>query len=187
MRDAIIEKLNKHLEEGIKREADVVYLLIEIRKLFEHDELPQYPQLRFYGDWIVHTKLSRIRRNGALAEYLKRINHAVAVQRQGGATQNLNTQITDAISLDRLRDEMTTFFTERSLDSHLLEVSRWRSFIKLLISILIDIPLVASNHSDFNLIKEFLFTPGRDQASVASYRILCADGTSVSGQVFISQ
>ncbi|TSC72629.1 MAG: hypothetical protein G01um101438_346 [Parcubacteria group bacterium Gr01-1014_38] len=186
MRDEIIEKLNKRLAEGINRESDVVYLFVEIRKLFEHDDLPQYPQLRFYGDWVVHTKLSRIRRDGALAEYLGRINDAVDIKRQGGEEQNVTTQITNAMSLDRLREEMVTFFQERSLDSRLLEVGQWRNFIKWLISILIDTPLVASNHPDFNLIKEFSFGPSKDETSVASYKIVCADGTTVTGQVFVN-
>lgn len=36
MRDAIIEKLPKHMAEEPKTEADVVYALVQIRKVLEH-------------------------------------------------------------------------------------------------------------------------------------------------------
>jgi hypothetical protein len=34
MQDEIVNKLNRHLSAGITREADVVYTMVEIRKLF---------------------------------------------------------------------------------------------------------------------------------------------------------
>lgn len=186
MREAIIEKLGSHLAKDINREADVVYLLVEVRKLFEHDDLPQYPQLRFYRDWVVHTRLSRIHQDDALAEYLKRVNKAVADRQLGSSEEVVSAQITDAISLDRLRDEMITFFQERGLNSHLLEVKQWRNFIKLLIGILADTPLIASNHHDFSLIKEFSFTPSQDETCITGYKVLCTNGATFSGQVFVN-
>src|SRR3989344_6115169 len=125
MREAIIEKIVDHLCEGVNREADVVYLFVQIRKLFEHDNLPQYPQLQFYCDWVAHTKLSRIRRDGALAEYLKKINEAVAAYALRTGKQYVASRITDAISFDRLRDEMTTFFKERNLDDAIMQIGNW--------------------------------------------------------------
>ncbi len=44
MQNEIVKKLNGHLNAGIAREADVVYTLAEIRKLFEHTlAMKKYP------------------------------------------------------------------------------------------------------------------------------------------------
>lgn len=54
MREAIIEKLSKHLSEPPSKEADVVYALVQIRKLMERDKISgNYPRLRFFCDWVV--------------------------------------------------------------------------------------------------------------------------------------
>lgn len=188
MRNAIIEKLNRHLTEGIIREADVVYLLVEIRKLLDHGRPSlhhRYPQLRFYADWVVHTELSRISRGSALYEYLKRINDAVAVYIQKNNEQDMLKKITNAISLDRIKDEMTTFFQEGGLDGHLLEVAQWRNFIKLLISILTDSPLLAPNKPDFNLVEQFSFKLNAKSTHVAGFEILCRDGSTLPGGVLV--
>jgi hypothetical protein len=60
MKNDIVSKLNQHLAAGITREADVLYVLAEIRKLFEHARTAQnYPVLAFYTNWALHTKIDR--------------------------------------------------------------------------------------------------------------------------------
>ncbi len=60
MREAIIQKLNYHLAGGMKQEADVVYFMTEVRKLFEHEaSAAKYPALSFYANWCLHTKIDR--------------------------------------------------------------------------------------------------------------------------------
>jgi hypothetical protein len=59
MREAIIEKLSKHLSAPPSTEADVVYALVQIRKLLERDKVSSsYPRLKFFCDWVVHGGLA---------------------------------------------------------------------------------------------------------------------------------
>jgi hypothetical protein len=60
MKNEIVRKLNQHLASEITKEADVVYVMAEIRKLFEHVRTARnYPVLAFYANWILHTKIDR--------------------------------------------------------------------------------------------------------------------------------
>ncbi len=57
MREAIIEKLSKHLSAPPSGEADVVYALVQIRKLMERDKVSSnYPRLKFFCDWVVRPR-----------------------------------------------------------------------------------------------------------------------------------
>src|ERR1022692_1084374 len=57
---SIIPKLEVALRRPIKTEMQVVYILVELRKLLEHkNKKDAYPALNFYGNWVVHTKLSK--------------------------------------------------------------------------------------------------------------------------------
>jgi len=181
MREAIIEKLDDHLARGINNEADSVYLLVQIRKLLDHENSSRYPQLRFYGNWVAHINLSN--KQSALMEYLRRIDDAISAQENN--QQNFDGLITDAMSLDRLRDEMTTFFEERNINYQMLEVPQWRKFIKLLLGILADTPLVAPKHGQFRSIKEFTFTPGQEKTDIAGFKILRTNKQPIFGRVNI--
>src|SRR6185295_7947338 len=44
----------------LETESDVVYLMVELRKLLEHDKQKEtYPVVNFYCNWSVHTKLTK--------------------------------------------------------------------------------------------------------------------------------
>jgi hypothetical protein len=62
MRPDIVHKLAKELDEQISSERQVVYILVELRKLLEKEGTlrdARYRTLRFCCDWIVHPKLDR--------------------------------------------------------------------------------------------------------------------------------
>jgi hypothetical protein len=64
-RHSIIEKLALHLGKPVATEPDVVYLLVELRKMLEHDNTKgTFPVLNFHCNWVVHTTLS----DSAIAE-----------------------------------------------------------------------------------------------------------------------
>lgn len=55
MKPDIIAKLAKELKEPISSEPQVVYLMVELRKLIElNGDGANYPALKFHCDWIVH-------------------------------------------------------------------------------------------------------------------------------------
>jgi hypothetical protein len=58
-RHSLVEKLQSELHRLIETEMQVVYILVEVRKLLEHNSQKDlYPVLNFYGNWVVHTRLS---------------------------------------------------------------------------------------------------------------------------------
>ena len=68
-RDAIIENLRRELAEPIVAERQVVYILVEMRKLLEGDELeiqklirrrelPKFDGLRFFCNWALDADMT---------------------------------------------------------------------------------------------------------------------------------
>jgi hypothetical protein len=56
MKDELIQKIQVVLAKRITNEKQVVYLLVEVRKLMDRDGY-QDPILRTFSNWIVHTSL----------------------------------------------------------------------------------------------------------------------------------
>src|SRR2546422_11205054 len=61
MEIALLRKIREQLERGISTECQVVYLLVEIRKLLDRERTSgaQYGSLRLYCNWAVHVELSK--------------------------------------------------------------------------------------------------------------------------------
>jgi hypothetical protein len=59
-RHVIVEKLQQELDKGITCEAQLVYVLVEIRKLLEiTHRAEKYPALSFHRDWALHSRMDR--------------------------------------------------------------------------------------------------------------------------------
>src|SRR5689334_1584141 len=60
MKNDIAEKLNREFGEEIVSERQVVYILVEARKLLEQQGvLRRFPAFGLCSDWAVHPKLNR--------------------------------------------------------------------------------------------------------------------------------
>ncbi len=62
MRLEIIEKISKELGNGINTEAQVLYILAEIRKYLDRSnqtERNKYKDLYFYSNWVLHSEMDR--------------------------------------------------------------------------------------------------------------------------------
>lgn len=61
MRNIIIEKIDKEISKGVSTEAQVLYVLAEIRKVLkDHDRnSARYPILSFFCDWSLHAEMDR--------------------------------------------------------------------------------------------------------------------------------
>src|SRR5208282_250691 len=56
MKDELIRKIQDVLDRRITNEMQVVYLLVELRKLMDRDNYKD-PVLRTFSNWVVHTSL----------------------------------------------------------------------------------------------------------------------------------
>jgi hypothetical protein len=62
MKDQILKKLDDRMKRlPITEEEGVVYVLTEVRKIFEHDrsQHQSFPTLGFYCNWALHSSLDR--------------------------------------------------------------------------------------------------------------------------------
>ena len=126
------------------QECQVVYLLVEIRKILDHENdrgnNGRYPLLRFFSDWSVHTAKDRITpqieatMTAILVEIKDRLSNKLLV--------NPDPKLIGFMSMAELRREMDQFLQEHSLPSDLIMLTgNWTSFQGLLASVLADQPL----------------------------------------------
>lgn len=124
--DIISQKLKRELTNlPINTEARVMYLLVEIRKVLEHDGNNKDNLLSFYGDWVVHTNLSRKFANKVFEE-IKDENSVI-----GNHIKSFNL----------LKNELLNFFVYHRLPDDLIK-KHWVEFRDKLLDILIDTPIM---------------------------------------------
>ncbi|MCU0678086.1 MAG: hypothetical protein MUF19_00660 [Candidatus Pacebacteria bacterium] len=125
--DILQSKLRSELSNlPIDTEARVLYLLVEMRKVLEYDEI-NHSVLRFYGDWVVHTKLDRA--------FSQRI-YEVLQQQDTLEGQNI-------ISFNTLKNELREFLNRYDLPTDLIDINEyWTYFREKLIDVLVDVPIV---------------------------------------------
>lgn len=150
----IIDKLNKLLQNSLPftEECQVVYLLVEIRKVLDRDGNTKYPILRFYCNWIVHTD----KRTSPEIELIMQKIYAEAcnsIAVPNGARMNT---MTDFIYMENLRTQLSDFLGEYGLPKPLTDDDdHWISTVTLLVDILVDQPIKAPCAG----VTEFLFEP----------------------------
>jgi len=143
MKHDITDKLNIELDQEITSERQVVYILVEARKLLEQQNtLGQFRAFKLCSDWAVHPKLQ-----GPDAQMILRHFDAYETEHQNSGTTVAEFQ------LKPLHDFMTytTFRAEfiEALSPHGVEVGRlasdafWQHFIQHYTSVIQDCPLEA--------------------------------------------
>ena len=117
--DILSQKIRRELANlPIDTEPRVMYLLIEIRKVLEHDNIKN-TLLVFYGDWVVHTKLDRKFANKVFDEIY-----------------NEDSSISYHIkSFSLLKNTLLEFFNKHNLPTELID-NHWSFFRDKLLDIL---------------------------------------------------
>jgi len=133
MENEILTKLKKVLEESIDEESQVVYVMVQIRKLLERVGTNlNYSLLRFYCNWVLHPKINKL---SVVRDTLNKI----AEEHEKG---DYGESGLDFINFNSLKKQMEAFFEEKNLPMDLLEEKeKWRKFKKLLVNIIKDCPL----------------------------------------------
>lgn len=123
--DIISQKISRELSNlPIDTEARVMYLLVEIRKVLEHDDKLN-SILGFYGNWVVHTRLDR------------KFAHQIFDE-----INDDNSQVGNHLrSFNLLRNELKDFFVYNDLATDLVD-EHWEPFRDKLLDILIDTPVM---------------------------------------------
>ncbi|MEO5924793.1 MAG: hypothetical protein ABIR70_13300 [Bryobacteraceae bacterium] len=169
---AILDKLREHLEPKRElREPDVVYLMVGIRKLMEVEKIistDQYRNLKFHCDWALHTALTK---SGAKA-VIQLFDELEDMRRpDGGATSAQGNKMSEAMGVDKLRMELTTFLGERNLPTLIADdEGQWNSFLKVYGGIIEDVPLILRSSESVRHISQVVVSrktePEADQLGV---------------------
>ncbi len=156
MKEEIISKLTKILSIGKYDEAAVTYIFVEIRKIFEKENLyDKFPLISFYSDWVAHSYLDRKQAN----EYLKRIEVMFNGEREHDSEVQVgeNMKSSSPIHFNNLKLELHSFLKEQlSLEGNILD-KNWNEFLNSLIGIIANSPLIMKDETSF--IEKFVFIP----------------------------
>jgi hypothetical protein len=135
----ILNKLSGKLASPLKDEADVVYVLVEVRKYLDRvdPKANSYPVLRTYCNWAVHTQLERGARS-----FLQALNKAFA-----GSSRETRKNAVDAaisqFSMTEFRAELLRFLRSNGLPLLLVRDSAcWGDFLTHYVSVVTECPLI---------------------------------------------
>ena len=143
MQTAIIEKLQKFLQSHsrFREECEVVYLMVEIKKILECENSNSYKILRFYRNWAVHNKL-----NQSTDPLLRRFKNIDFTKSGHEIAREMNSKHADFFKLNDFKNELKGFLENYNLPLDLVN-KYWVSFIKTLLKVIEERPLVFSNSS----------------------------------------
>ena len=156
-RDEIIEKLDKFLSDydPINEECQVIYLMVEIRKVIDHERSSTtYPLLKFYGDWAVHTEKDYI--TPEIKQMMEVMYKTAESEIDNPALRKAGSPVMQFAYMEGLGQEMRAFLENHSIDSTLAtKEDKWLEFIKFLVKILENQPIIAPTPD----IEFFVFEP----------------------------
>jgi len=146
VRRDIKKKVEEHLR-AIASEAEVVYLLVQIRKMLDRKiavARQKYAALRFYCDWALHIEMDR----AGAGRILTMLNDALDAHATTGytdANQHVFDSVYAALELKTFRKELRTFLRVHKLPTALTsDDDKWFQFIELYAGVIEDSPLAWS-------------------------------------------
>lgn len=153
----IINKLDAFLRihPQLSEECQVVYLMVEIRKVLDHEKSgPAYPLLKFYSDWTVHTEKNHI--SPEIQQMMEAMYKTAKSDIANPALRKAGSPIMQFAYMEGLGQEMKSFLENHGVDPSLAtEKDKWIEFVKLLVKILENQPI---NDPSTN-IESFFFEP----------------------------
>lgn len=165
-REEIIEKLDRFLlkHAPLTEECHVVYLMVEIRKILDHERNHWNPRmygdpltlLRFYCDWTLHTEKTKITDN--MKAIMSEVFNDIKAQIENPAMRQSMSPVMQFAYMDKLKDGLKQFFEQRNI-TPILVGDGWLPFIQLLVKVLQNQPI--KNPIDDVLL--FSFLPAADR------------------------
>ncbi|MBI2268417.1 MAG: hypothetical protein HYU80_03175 [Candidatus Blackburnbacteria bacterium] len=137
-REEIIEKLDKFLTKYpiFEEECHVVYLLVEIRKLLDRDNNPDFLLARFYCNWTVHTTKEN---HEVIKEIIDKIDECYPASSHHPIKDD---GIFDFLNMNALKKELRELFDRYSLPTSVFEDNGWSAFVDILTEVLSDQPIL---------------------------------------------
>jgi len=133
----ILNKLHTFIQipTAFKKECEVVYFLVEIRKLIEGNK-NNYKTLYFYCCWVAHSKLSY----STIADFLSvKFNRHIDLQKGKREIQKdlINGQ-NDFFKLKDFNNELKRILSKNKLPVNFLKGDMWHKFCQLFLDNIIE-------------------------------------------------
>jgi hypothetical protein len=126
MKNEIVAKLSARMKRlPIAEEEGVVYVLTEVRKIFEHDHSQHgsFPTLSFYCNWALHTSLDR-----SAQDFLNDVMPILTIN--GNHTEARHKVFDGLLTLRAFRDELARFFASNGIaDTLCTNGDYWSRFL----------------------------------------------------------
>lgn len=176
MKDELISKIGVALSKPIEEECQVVYILVEIRKLLdrvlgEKTKLERYPVLNFYCNWVVHAELGG---TTPIDPVLNKIEDLLADPNLHNP-KNMPEAMFGFLNLNLFSEEFGKLLKEYSLENPLTKHVYRSKFRDMFVGILRDCPLKPKNRK----ITEFCF--GESAKNYITYTIKFKNNFSMPG------
>jgi hypothetical protein len=144
MKPDILAKLEAELRQAITSERQVVYILVELRKLIElNDDGAQYKALKFHCDWAAHSRL----KGPPAQEIVRLFDKYQQTVEQGAASQgqpdmSFMAQLGPVLTMSNFRNELNAYLHSQGLCAATPnENDKWADFLKHYGGVIEDCPL----------------------------------------------
>ena len=185
MKPAIITKINQVLSKPFKSEMQVVYLLVELRKLIELEKASKrFPALNFFCRWALHSKGKGVGADRILVRFDGLPEKIKA--NPGVSTWDELQEIRNTINFSRFQSDLAKFMDKQEIISSLwTDPFLWSDFLTLYIQVIENCPLVLSptsktilkSYSHLNV--ELINHPVRPTELYVMWTMLDSDGKRV--------
>lgn len=133
----LIVKLTQAVQEPIATEMQIVYIMVEIRKLMDQGKArSRYPVHRMFCDWTVHVGLTTAE---AIPDLIRNFEEALERERVG---KGFSWEFIDFLSLSHFRQELLLFLKDNELPMDWVKTDdKWNKFIDLYSGVVSDCPI----------------------------------------------
>lgn len=157
----LLEKLNLSLSMPIENSHDVLYIMVQIRKLIDIENTERedkgkkehpYPYLRLYASWLLHVEISTDYQSQLI---IKQLDSELKYYIENGNSGYEKGMFPNPLSTEKIKTDLEYFLTKRKLSVNIF--SSWNSFTKLLILDLIEVPLLPTNQKYTEYIEKIYY------------------------------
>jgi hypothetical protein len=142
MKRDIVAKLGEELREPISSERQLVYIMVELRKLIElNADGANYPALKFHCDWIAHPLLQ-----GQAAQEIVRLfdqyQEVMDEGEEGTADMSFMAQLGPTLTMTNFRNQLNRYLRSQGLDPSIPnDNGNWSNFLTYYAGVIEDCPL----------------------------------------------
>lgn len=136
----LIENLRNHVSQPLNSELQLLYILVQTRKLIEYlGQQKRFRTLQFYCNWALHVKIDR---NSETGKILKAFD--TAIERTILSSEPTMKYLYDLLSFSELFRQLKTLLAEHNLPTSIIDDDNCNTFFKYYAGVVSDCPIVCT-------------------------------------------